>query len=165
MAVNKRYVANNRQSLMLIINSGLSQQTIEFKPGYGLRNEGYFLTNDLAMQQALEKDHRYNKSYRLDAINNIPIAEWIARNTIAQKEKEKEDKLVKEVNPVPGETEQKKDDVPRVPEKVPFSTSQEAKDWLNKEHGVPFNQITNKKKIIDKAIELGLKIEFVNENN
>lgn len=144
MAVNKRYVANNRQSLVLVLVTGENQMSIEFKPGYGLRDEGYFLTNDLKVQQILEKDPRYKKSYRLAEIDNMDIAEYIARNIIKEKETPKE--VVK-------------DDM------KPFTTSQEAKDWLNKEHAVPFNQITNKKKIIDKALELGFKIEFVNENN
>ena len=146
MAVNKRYVANNRQSLVLVLVTGESQMSIEFKPGYGLRNEGYFLTNDLKVQQMLEKDSRYNKSYRLAEIDNMDIAEYIARNCIKDKENETPKEAVNDDTKI-------------------FTTSQEAKDWLNKEYKVPFNQITNKKKIIDKALELGFKIEFENENN
>lgn len=154
MAVNKRYVANNRQSLVLILNDpNMGQMTIEFKPGYGLRNEGYFLTNDPKVQQILEKDPRYNKSYRVDEIDNVPIAEYIARRTLNVPK----DGGTKET--VADEQGEKN------PERKEFATAQEAKDWLNKEHAVPLNQITNKKKIVDKAIELGFKIEFVNDNN
>lgn len=159
MAVNKRYVANNRQSLMIIINHpGLGQTTIEFKPGYGLRSEGYFLTNDPEMQDALESDKRYEKSYRLAEIDNMDIAEYTARKIIAEREKEESKELPKE-NPA-EETEQD-----NTPKKRSFETSQAAKDWLNKEHNVPFNQISNRKKIVDKATELGFNIEFLNDNN
>jgi len=153
MAVNKRYVANNRQSLMIIINHpGLGQTTIEFKPGYGLRSEGYFLTNDPDMQDALENDKRYKKSYRLAEIDNMDIAEYTARKILS----EKKDETPKE----PLTTE-----VDNSPNKISFETSQAAKDWLNKEHNVPFNQISNRKKIVDKATELGFNIEFLNDNN
>lgn len=78
--INKRYIANNRQSLNLAVKlQNDSTRTVEFNTGYGLKSEGYFLTDDPDLQKALEKDARFKKSYRLAEIDGVNIAEIEAK--------------------------------------------------------------------------------------
>lgn len=142
MPENKRYVANNRQSLLLILSlPGGGQTSIEFRPGYGLQAEGYFLTNNEQVQEALEADKRFGKTYRLDEINNMPLTEYNARKSLKEKGIE-----------LPKDT--------RLLEERVFPRVQDAKEWLEKDHNVPISLIGNRAKIIEKARELGFLVKF-----
>jgi hypothetical protein len=45
-----------------------------------------------------------------------------------------------------------------------FKIVQEAKEWLNEKHEVPYNLITNKTRVLEKAMELGFLLEFETDN-
>lgn len=146
MSVNKKYVANNRQSLLLILMlPSRGQISLEFNSGYGLNSEGFYLTNDEALQAVLESDKRFNKTYRLAEIDGISLVEYNAR------------KEMRENNLLPEE--------PKEPEPKSFRTSQDAKEWLHKEFAVPYALILNKDKIKAKALELGFDVTFENDQN
>lgn len=147
MALYKRYVANDLQNLQIIISlPGSGQVTITFNSGYGLRREAYFLTDNETIQNALENDHRLNKSFRLAEINNMSVAEYEARLSIENAIKIAEEKDKKE-NPTPKE----------------FPTISAAKTWLHHELNVPMAKLGNKAAVIEKALELGFEISFLNE--
>ena len=143
--MNKRYTANNRQSLILILILPTSgQMSIEFKHGYSIHNEAYFLTNDATVQEALEKDQRFGKSYRLSEIDGMDVAEYNSR------------KDMKEAGVSDGESNE------LTP--LSFPNAQTAKEWLHKDHSVPLALLTNKGKTYEKAKELGFEITFENDN-
>jgi hypothetical protein len=150
MSVNKKYQALNRQSLIMVVQVPGTDKTmtIEFKNGYGLQKDGYFLTNDPVIQDILEKDKRFKDVYALVEIDNVGIAEYNARKELGL-----------DANNKP-EAEEK----PQGDGKKLFVNAQAAKDWLNAEHGVPFNAINNKTKVIEKAKELGFDIAFESDN-
>lgn len=94
--VNKRYVAINRQSLLLVVNvPNGGYRNVEFLNGYGLLNEGYVLTNEPELQEILEKHPRFNQSFRLAEIDNVPVAEYEARKQIAQQKQKDAEKAAK----------------------------------------------------------------------
>ena len=73
--VNKRYTANNRQGLLIILMLPQGgQMSIEFKGGYGIRNEAFHFTNQEEVQLALENDPRFGKSYRLSEVDGMDIS-------------------------------------------------------------------------------------------
>ena len=137
MTPNKRYVANKRQQLQIVVALADGQTTITFNGGYGLRPDAYYITNDEALQNALEKDSRFNVSYRLDEIDNVSTAEYQAKS-ITQESKEA-----------------------NLPVKT-FRTNTEAKDWINEYYHVPYNRITNKVQLIAEYEKQGFKLEFEN---
>lgn len=143
--MNKRYTANNRQSLLLIlIMPEGGQMSIEFKHGYSLRNEAYFMTNDEILQEVLEKDARFNKTYRLTEIDGMDVAEYNSRKDMA-KSGALSEATTSELTP------------------MSFPTAQAAKEWLTREHAVPVIVLANKGKIIEKAKELGFEVSFEND--
>lgn len=165
--VNKRYVANNRRSLTMGVRLQSGQSyTIEFFNGYGLRNEGYFLTNNVEVQEALESDPRFNKSYRLEEIDNVNIAEYNAlqelkkRKVVVPAEEPKAEVITAETPAEPVD-----EVVAEESKNLEFDNAQTAKNFLNKEHGVPFSQMKNKAAILKSAEELGFKIVFKNDQN
>lgn len=166
MSVNKKYVANNRRSMLLILGGRGGQLTLEFKPGYGFSHEGCFLSNDESIQEALESDPRFNKSYRLAQIDNMDVAEFNARKVIKDSATSKPvpEKIKEEVVTPTGDQapKEKVEETPQVPEIPSFKTIQDAKNWLNKVHKVPFSQLGNKKKIFAKVEELKLNIKIEN---
>jgi len=148
MGLNKRYVANNLQNLQLIISlpEDNGQATITFNAGYGLRSEAYFITDNEDIQQALEKDQRLNKSYRLEEINNMSVVEHEAILSIENATRIAEEKDKKE-NPTPKE----------------FQTISEAKKWLHHELKVPIAKLGNKAAVVEKALEFGFELSFLND--
>ena len=143
MTPNKRYVANNRQNLQIIVSlpEDKGQTTITFQTGYGLRREAFCLTNDAVIQKALESDKRFNKSYRLEEIDGVPIAEYNARLALESAEKN-------EVN--------KESDL----HEMKFDTVKDAKTWLNTEHHISFALLKNKETIKEEAEKLGFNVVF-----
>lgn len=143
--MNKRYTANNRQSLLLILMlPDAGQMSIEFKHGYSLRNEAYFMTNDETLQEVLENDVRYNKTYRLTEIDGMDVAEYNSRKDLAESG-EMPEIMNSDLTP------------------MSFPTAQAAKEWLTKEHAVPVIILANKGKIVEKAKELGFEVTFEND--
>ncbi len=142
---SKRYVANNRDSLLIILALPEKRQaSIEFIPGYSLRREGYFITSNETLQQALEEDARFGKKYRLAEIDGMLIEEYNARKALGLKDKSVEKE---------GQTEKS------------FKTVQQARDWLNREHNIPFTVLGNKARITEKACELGFQLTFETDQN
>lgn len=132
--VNKRYTANNRQGLLIILMLPQGgQMSIEFKGGYGIRNEAFYFTNQEEVQLALENDPRFGKSYRLSEVDGMDISEYLARKVIREREQEEKDllksKVLELVPPVdPGaddnqtedeEGEGKQPEIPTAPPVVP----------------------------------------------
>ncbi len=134
--MNKRYTANNRQNLQIVIGLPAKRQTtITFISGYGLKREGYFITENEDLQKALEKDDRFNRSFRLSEVDNMSIAEYNA-NADIKKKKEQSEKI--------------------------FKTIQEAKDWLNANYNVPYNKLGNKTLCEKEFKNVGLELHFEN---
>ena len=155
--VNKIYVANNRQGLLLVIKpTSTTQMSLSFNSGYGLRNEAYFGTDDPFLQEALEKDTRFGKTYRLERVNNMDVAEWNARQEL----KNSEVKTVK----LPTEENQTSDK--NNPKDILLDNAQAAKNFLNAEpYNIPFNQLKNKAAIFEEAKKLGLNLKLKSEQN
>ena len=143
MKSNKRYVANNRQNLQIIVSlpGDQGQTTITFQSGYGMMKEAFYLTDNKIMQEALESDKRFNKSYRLEEIDGMPLIEYNARVELESGSKPaKEPKIV-------------------LKDKH-FDTVKDAKSWLNTEHQISFAVLKNKETIKEEAIKLGFNIIF-----
>lgn len=136
--MNKRYVANNRQNLQIIVNLPKQQVTITFNSGYGLRREAYFITRNEELQKALEEDARFNKSYRLAEIDNMNISEYNARKAI-------------ELSQMPEPTQD-----------MEFRTNTDAKEWINRTHGVPYAKIVNKAMLTIEYAKLGITLKINN---
>ena len=133
---SKRYVANNRANLQIVVTLPDSGQvTITFNTGYGLRREGYFLTSNEAIQKAFESDKRYNLSYRLEEIDNIPLAEYEARKFL------------------------KSNEVP-VSNVKTFRINNDAKDWINSHYGIPYSRLINKAMLTEEYAALGFELQF-----
>ncbi len=142
MGTNKKYTSINRQSLLIVIAlpQKKGQCTIEFKTGYGLSAEGYYFTNDPIIQEALESDKRFNKSFRLDKIDNVSIHEYNAKITV---DKQNED-----------------DELPVIIEKV-FSNVNGAKDFFKADpYEIPVSKLATKSAIIDQGKALNFDIKF-----
>ena len=146
MSENKKYIANNRQSLsMVMVLPGGGQHTIEFKPGYGLLNEGHYFTNDPKVQELLEKDKRFNKTYRLEEINNMNFREYNARKELGllKKEETKTNIIEKE-----------------------FETVNAAKDFFHDEpYGIGTSKLTTKAQVVAIGKELNFNVTFKSDNN
>lgn len=154
--VNKIYVANNRQGLLLVIKpTDTTQISINFNSGYGLRNEAYFGTDDPKLQESLEKDARFGKTYRLERVNNMDVAEWNARQDL---EKTGKIKSIDTVIPEAEETNPNKE--------ITLDNAQAAKNFLNAEpYNIPFNQMKNKTAIFEEAKKLGLSLKLKTDQN
>jgi hypothetical protein len=145
--MNKRYTANNRQSLLLILmlpDGG--QMSIEFKHGYSLHNEAYFMTNDETIQEVLENSPKFNSTYRLSEVNGMDIAEYNSRKDLAENG---------DLGSLSGG------------ELTPmtFPNGQAAKEWLSKEpYNIAAGQLGSKAKIVEKAKELGFEVTFESDN-
>jgi hypothetical protein len=153
MSANKRYTANNRQNLQITVNlpDNKGQVTLTFHSGYGLKSEGYYLTNNETIQTALEQDLRFNKSYRLSEINNVPFAEYSARKAIAEKGKKEETEAL----PVDGFVKPVKE-----LEVKTFPNYLSAKSWLCKNYTVMNYEITSKEILVSKYAEAGFEVKI-----
>lgn len=143
--MNKRYVAINRSSLILIakLPENKGQLSIEFQSGYGMKKEAYFITNNKEIQDVLESDKRFNESYRLEEIDNINVVEYEFLQT--QKES-----VVNDSNAI---------------EKMPFNNINDARDFLaNEPYNIERNKLNNPKSILNRAKELGFEFEILNNN-
>jgi len=150
---NKRYIGNNRQNYQVTVNlpENKGQVTLTFNSGYGLRPESYLLTSDENVQAALEQDKRFNRSYRLTEIDNVPLSEYNARIAIAKKTKE--EKEIKVLPVVDLEVKEVKT----------FANFLSAKSWLSKNYEVVYSELINKEILAAKYAEAGfeLKIESI----
>ena len=154
--VNKIYVANNRQGLLLVIRpTNTTQISINFNSGYGLRNEAYYGTDNPELQESLEKDARFGKTYRLERVNNMDVAEWNARQKL------KKAGEIKSINTVTPATEESNPN-----EEIILDNAQAAKNFLNAEpYNIPFNQMKNKAAIFEEAKKLGLTLKLKTDQN
>lgn len=152
MSENKRYVANNRQNLQLTVDlpDKKGQITITFQAGYGLRREGYFLTNDEMIQSVLEGDARFNRSYRLSEINNVSLAEYNALKTIAEN---------KETTTEVTSEEVLTDDTQK-PEVKTFANFLAAKSWLCKNYTAVYSEMKSKEILTAKYAEAGFELKI-----
>jgi hypothetical protein len=139
--VNKRYVAINRSSLILIakLPENKGQLSIEFQSGYGMKREAYFMTDKKEIQDVLEADKRFNNSYRLEEIDNIPVIEYEFRQAQKKDTKIEESEL----------------------ETITFGSINEAKDFLVSK-GIEKKKIPNPAAIANRGKELGFNIEIIN---
>ena len=143
--MNKRYVAINRSSLILIakLPENKGQLSIEFQAGYGMKKEAYFITNNKEIQDVLESDKRFNESYRLEEIDNINVVEY----EFIQTQKES---VVNDSNAI---------------EKMQFNSINDARDFLaNEPYNIERNKLNNPKSILNRAKELGFEFEILNNN-
>jgi len=146
MTPNKKYKSINRSGLLIVIVSPESKRqfTIEFKPGYGRNAEGYYYTNDPVVQEAIENDKRFNKSFKIDKINNLSIHEYNAKT-----------KSSKQGEVVP----------PTVVfvEKM-FKNVNAAKDFFRADpYKVPVSKLATKALIVAKGKTLGFETKFEND--
>lgn len=149
----KKYVANNRSKLTLIVSLPEGgQTTIEFRKGYG--NEAYHLTNVEEMQNILENDPRFGESYRLEEIDNVFIKTYEARQLLLDKKTEE-----KPVDP-PASPDGTKVDPPAC---IEFKNINEIRDYLMGEpYNVESKKIPNLKAVENKAKELGIVFKILN---
>ncbi len=149
---NKRYIGNNRQNYQVTVNlpENKGQVTITFNSGYGLRPESFFLTSDEYVQAALEQDKRFNRSYRLAEIDNVPLAEYMAKKAIAGK-KETASKIT---------TEEVLTNDNQKPEVKTFANFLAAKSWLCKNYTAVYSELNSKEVLAAKYAEAGLELKI-----
>lgn len=149
--MNKKYTAINRTSLLLIANlpDKKGQISLKFNPGYGLNNDAYFVTDDKDIQDVLEKDARFNSTYKLATIDNMPVAQY---NALKQLEEDKKTGNLPDIEP------------PKEIIQMSFDNINFAKDYLVTQCGVEKIKIPNPTAILNKAKELGFEFTIL-ENN
>lgn len=152
----RRYCAKcSKFSIHLILEDGRNI-TIAFEGKNVIAKERFADVEDKMIQEALEKTDSFNnyfyKSNEFD---------WMKDGDQANT-----DKLTiipgVIVNNLEVKTETPEDKKPD-PEKKEFTTVGTAKAWLHHELGVPMAKLGNKTIVVEKALELGFEISFLNE--
>lgn len=152
----RRYCAKcSKFSISLILEDGRNI-TISFEGKDVIAKERFVDVEDKMIQEALEKTTSFNvyfyKSNEFDWMKEgdqidtekIMVIPAIAVSNLDPK---KEDQEVKKLDPIKKE----------------FSTVSAAKTWLHKDFGVSMAKLGNKTIVVEKALELGFEISFLNE--
>ena len=143
MLRKKKYISTGANPLSVdIIDGNGMLRSFDFRGGmkHPVLIPPFYSTSDEKEQQLLESYPGFNKSYVLEASEEV-IPEEVK-------------KVEAVVNEVPGKVEELKSN------EQSFDNVQQAKDWLNKEKGVPFSALKNKQMVIAEAEKLNIVLKF-----
>lgn len=152
----RRYCAKcSKFSISLILEDGRNI-TIAFEGKNVIAKERFADIEDEMIQEALEKTEAFNsyfyKSNEFDWMKegdqtNADKVTIIPGVIVDNSEVKKDEEEVKKPDPIKKE----------------LATVSAAKAWLHHELGVPMAKLGNKTIVVEKALELGFEISFLNE--